>query len=294
MLNHLSPLRYPGGKAAIAPLLADILRRNDLHDGVLVEPFAGGAGASLYLLISEYVREVILNDADEHIVLFWEAVLNQTKTLAKKIEDASVDISTWEKCRDIYSDEPRKHKKTDVAFATFFLNRCNRSGIICGAGPIGGRAQVGRWKLDARFNRKELSERIRRISFYSDRLTVRGENAFDLLSDFSSIPSGSVVFLDPPYYNKGQQLYLNKMDHDDHVELASLLASSPDFFWVLTYDNTPEISELYKDFHPREFELRYSARSNRLGRELLILDPRLDVPDTLLKRHHQSGRLSFC
>ena len=50
-----SPLRYPGGKSILSPLLGNFIEINNLLDGIYIEPYAGGAGAALKLLFSEYV-----------------------------------------------------------------------------------------------------------------------------------------------------------------------------------------------------------------------------------------------
>lgn len=298
MSAHPSPLRYPGGKHSLAPLLGDILVCNDLHDGTIVEPFAGGAGASLRLMFDEVVSELILNDADPRIYAFWRAVLNQTDALVRQIETTPVTMSKWRKCRSIYDGAVSRQRQLDIAFSTFFLNRCNRSGILMGGGPIGGYDQTGNWKLPARFYREALIARIRRIAEYRDRIKVMKLDARELLRSFRAwgFPSSSercLVYLDPPYYQKGQRLYLNSLEHEDHKELSELLLNDPPFRWVLTYDNVRATRKLYRSLKPRPFELHYSAYQRRVGRELLIFDPRLSVPAEVLRRHNRPGRLQF-
>jgi len=282
MPSHPSPLRYPGGKHSLAPLLADVLVCNQLHDGTIIEPFAGGAGASLRLMFDEIVSQLVLNDADPRLYAFWRAVLNQTEQLVRLIETTPLTMEQWQKCSAVYNSAPSRTRQLDLAFAVFYLNRCNRSGILMGGGPIGGHEQAGKWKLSARFNRTELISRIRRIAEYRDRISVSRLDARDLLEKIHNPAERLLVFLDPPYYQKGQRLYLNALDHKDHQDLAELLLSSPPFHWVLTYDDAEPIRKLYKTLHPRPLKLAYSAYKRRVGHELIIFDPRLKIPEYLL------------
>jgi len=294
MLRHPSPLRYPGGKQSLSKLLADVIVENNLHDGTVVEPFAGGAGASLQLTFDELADKLIINDLDPHIFAFWRSVINQTQALTSKIQRCRVNMATWRACKEIYNSPVHRNCQLDVAFATFFLNRCNRSGIIMGGGPIGGYEQKGKWKLGARFNKRDLIDRIERIASYKERISVTKTDATTLLKNLApSAGERLLVFLDPPYYNKGQRLYLNSLAHDDHVRLSESLLNNPSYYWVLTYDNTPEIRRLYKSARPRAFELSYSAYERRVGKEIMIFDPRLKVPENLLHNYNCIGKISF-
>lgn len=144
-----SPLRYPGGKSVLSDLLADAIALNGLQDGVYVEPYAGGAGAALALLFGEHVQSIVLNDADPCVYAFWDAVLNKKDDFIRRINETPVSIEEWQHQRDIYRNQQR-HSRIKVAFASFYLNRCNRSGIMVNGGPIGGIGQSGKWKIDAR------------------------------------------------------------------------------------------------------------------------------------------------
>jgi len=261
---------------------------NDLHDTPVVEPFAGGAGASLRLMFAEVASEIVLNDLDRRMYAFWRAVVNQTDELVDRIRNTPVTMKQWRASRAIYDAPIRGQHQLDLAHAVFFLNRCNRSGIVMGGGPIGGYKQKGEWKLGARFNRANLIERIMRIARYRDRIQVSCFDARKLLTNLAGSNERKLVFLDPPYYRKGQRLYFNALDHEDHEELAALLLGNPPFNWVLTYDNTAPIRKLFESVKTRPFRLSYSAYERRVGRELLIIDPRLKVPSRIIGRHIHS------
>ena len=195
------------------------------------------------------VSRIVLNDKDRCIYAFWRAVLNQTGDFLDLIERTPLTVDEWHRQRAIY-EKPWRHGQLAVGFATFYLNRCNRSGIIGGSGPIGGFDQTGNYKIDARFNRANLRDRVDRIATYRDRIEFHRLDALDFLRTIvrpitrRAVPC--LVFLDPPYYAKGPKLYLNAYRHGDHAALARFLSRARFFNWVLTYDNVEEIRQLYQ------------------------------------------------
>lgn len=270
--RHASPLRYPGGKSILYEFLAEVIEDNGLEDGVYAEVYAGGAGAALKLLFSDHVESIIINDADPCIFNFWSALLSKPNKFVDLIENTVVSIDEWMHQRDIYLN-PAKHSQLKVGFATFYLNRCNRSGILLKGGPIGGYDQKGKWLIDARFNKSDLIKRIEKIDLYKDRITATNLDAMDFLSNVASAHPAvdrMFVYLDPPYYIKGSSLYMNHYLHDDHVELAEFMKTQTRFKWVMSYDNCPQINQLYIDHNRISFNLAYSAHTAKVGSELLI------------------------
>lgn len=267
-----SPLRYPGGKAKIAPFIAGAIRGRRI--ATVVEPFAGGAGASLRLLLDEYVEEIILNDIEPGIAAFWRAVVASPHELAEMIEKAETSIDEWHRQHEIAIG---KSAGDDVAlgFATFYLNRTNRSGILRGR-PIGGLDQTGAWKIDARFNREELARRVRRLGLYANRITVLEEDGVAIVR--RHLAPDALVYADPPYLEAGGRLYLNAMSWDDHSALAGALRAS-DAPWIVTYDRDPRVLELYPDHRRAEFGLTHSAGPAHAGREYAIFSPAIGRPE---------------
>jgi DNA adenine methylase len=267
-----SPLRYPGGKAVLSDFLADVIAVNDLQDGIYVEPYAGGAGAALALLFGEHVQRIVLNDADPCVYAFWYAVLNRKDDFVQRLADTPVTISEWKRQREIYRNQ-RSHSRIKVAFASFYLNRCNRSGIMVNGGPIGGFKQTGKWKLNARYNHDELIRRIERIHLYRDRIEIYNLDALNFLGNVIGRRDNireTLIYLDPPYFVKGSELYLNHYRLDDHARLAAFIKRQAGYRWLMTYDNVLEIRKLYNECNTAQFDLRYSAHTSRLGSELLI------------------------
>lgn len=265
--RYYSPLRYPGGKTILFPFFVKKIEESGLRDVTYVEAFAGGAGAALALLFNEVVDHIVINDLDKAIYSFWRSATFESERFIEKIERTPVTVKEWRKQKAIY--ENKRAKRFERGFATFFLNRTNRSGILNG-GPIGGLDQTGKWKIDARYNKKALIQRIRDIAEYKNRITVTNEDGVDLVSRYLR-KKNVFVYLDPPYYDKAADLYLNIFQEKDHARLAKKLNAHPDATWLLTYDNKPEIRKLYTDRTVVDFSLTYNAYEQRQGQELMIL-----------------------
>ena len=271
-----SPLRYPGGKTQLAPFVVDLLDANDLLNGVYAEPFAGGAGLAWRLLLSGRVSEVWLNDIDPGIHSFWKAVLTQSDALCELIETTPVTMKEWQRQREILmSSRPRQ---LDLAFATLFLNRTNRSGIIARGGVIGGKDQTGPYKIDCRFYRQDLIDKICRIATYRDVVRLSRLDAGLCIPQWAkTLPKRALMNIDPPYFAKGQELYTNFYGPDDHKALARIIRKLK-CSWMLTYDDEPAIQKLYAGLPMYRKGLVYSAQIKRRASELLVLAPHVAPP----------------
>lgn len=263
---HYSPLRYPGGKTFLFPFFGKVIEKNGLEKITYVEPFAGGAGAALALLFLEKVDKVVINDLDKAIYSFWNSAIFDSEKFIRKICSTSITISEWKKQKAIYGNHQSCCFK--LGFATFFLNRTNVSGILDG-GPIGGLDQKGKWKIDARFNKNVLVEKIRQLSLYKNRISVFNKDGLELIGEYLD-RKNTFIYLDPPYFEKGATLYLNHYNKDDHEALAKKLNQNPGSFWLLTYDNTKKIKSLYPERRIVNFSLNYNAYESRQGREMMI------------------------
>jgi len=276
-----SPLRYPGGKYSFSRLLARFIELNGLQDGIYAEPYAGGAGAGLYLLFSEYVNNIILNDANITIYLFWKSILYDSERFIKMINDTPISIDEWRRQSKVFKSI-KSYSELEVAFSTFYLNRCNRSGIL-NAGPIGGQSQNGRWRINARFNKKELIRRIEKIALFNSRITIYNLDAIEFMEQHILPLSGRnnrlLVYLDPPYYSKGDQLYLNYYTVEDHEKLSDFINGQYEFKWIVSYDDVEQVRQLYSDRAINEVSLHYSAHSTKIGSEVVIYSPNSVIPD---------------
>ena len=269
-IGFVTPLRYPGGKRKLFPFFRDLIEYNNLVGAHYIEPFAGGAGLALSLLVSGYAKAVYLNDLDVAVYTFWRVVLEETDELCRRIREVFVDVTVWERQREIV-EHPDRYTPVDVAFATLFLNRTNRSGILRG-GIIGGKKQVGKWKMDARFNKEELIRRIRRIAAYKDRIKVYNQEAIQFLQNISQyvpISEKRIVYADPPYYAKGHTLYYNHYRPSDHQRLAQAIRSLPPP-WVVSYDDVEPVYEFYQGTDYLRYQLHYTAQVRRRSGEVMF------------------------
>ena len=277
-----TPLRYPGGKARFAPFISQVIAQNNLSGGHYLEPYAGGAGVALELLFHGCVSEVHINDADPAVWAFWNAATRHSRALITLVQECEISIDEWHRWRPIMLGLTPANE-IERGFATLFMNRTNRSGILKG-GVIGGKQQLGEYRLDARFNRTDLVRRLTRIGEHCDNIHVYGEDALQLLARCGKfLPRKTLLYLDPPYYVKGQGLYRNYYDHDDHAKIARFVqrerfAKS----WVVSYDNVSEIREMYAASKSVEYGLRYTAQEKYVGEEIMFFGDRLEVPSTEL------------
>lgn len=277
MARATSPLRYPGGKSCLYPLVSRILKLNKLERKRYAEPFAGGCGLALSLLFEGHVNDLHINDVDASIWAFWHSVLNHTEELSYKVRKTPITIDEWRRQRQIHLGQD-VGDPVALGFSTFFLNRTNRSGIIKAAGVIGGLAQTGNYKMDCRFNREVLERRIHRIAKYRNRIHLSRMDALDFINDVDKyLPPSTFLCVDPPYFHKGQGLYTSFYEPNDHAVLAStiLRTEKP---WIVTYDNVDTIGHLYRSRRQYEFDINYSVGTKRKGTELLIASKGLKLP----------------
>ena len=278
MLNTPSPLRYPGGKTKLYNYVKNLLRFNDMLGETYMEPFAGGAGLALKLLLNNDVNRIIINDYDRAIYSFWHSILNETERFCALLNTTPVTTDEWINQRYIYLN--RKEICFELGFATFFLNRTNISGVIKG-GIIGGKEQKGMYKINARYNATNLIKKIEDIAREKNRIILLNQDAKILLQQ-EQLKRFYKVFinLDPPYVKKGAQLYKNAFTEFDHRELSDLISNCKRK-WIVTYDICPLVAELYKDFRSSYLDVNYSVKTTKKAREYIFFSDNLIVPDEI-------------
>lgn len=266
----LSPLRYPGGKASLAGLFADIIQHIGIDGTRYVEPYAGGAGAGIALLRERLIDHLVINDIDPAVHAFWTSAVLDNRRFVRLVDKTPLTIEEWRKQRAIYqagyAGDPLK-----LGFAFFFLNRTNRSGIL-NAGVIGGQAQQGDYRIDARFNRATLKQRLTAIGDLADQITVSDLDGRSVIRAYANDPS-TFMYIDPPYVSAGSQLYLNAFDGRDHEALAEVVCAIPNAHWLVTYDTSPLIQRIYKAEFQCRLGITYSARYPGRTEELLVASP---------------------
>ncbi len=280
-MGYYSPLRYPGGKRRLSTLMKEVVTENGICDGTYVEAYAGGAAVALALLMEEYVWKIIINDIDPAVYAFWHSVLNETEWILKKLRDTPVTIDEWRAQKTVF-ELPDQHSKREFGFSTFFLNRTNRSGILTG-GVIGGKHQTGKYKINARFHKKNLSDRIKKIARRKNRIQLHNLDAGKFLKKFCQNIEGKIFFyFDPPYYDKGSLLYTNHYQHKDHAKIANIIKNLP-YPWIVTYDNVPAIVDLYHGVTSIKYSLTYYAHLKRPKATEMMFFKGLRLPDYVRK-----------
>lgn len=268
-LVNYSPLRYPGGKSKIAPLIRLIIEKTGDSGITYIEPFAGGAGVALSLLIEGSVDQIVINDYDKAIYSFWRALKESSKELMELIEYTPLTIDEWKHQKEIYCTHSKKYS-VELGFAAFYLNRTNRSGILS-AGPIGGFSQTGKYRMNARFNRDALISKIRKISNYKSQIIVYNKEIRSFINGIiPKYQDHAFVYFDPPYYENGQRLYKNSFSPTDHADIAQTIINGVRCPWVATYDDVPELRQIYVNFEQRQYNLNYSAANKGKGSEIII------------------------
>jgi DNA adenine methylase len=273
----------------VVEYIKQLLEVNNLVGGMYIEPYAGGASVALSLLFDKYAGKIKINDIDWAVYAFWHSVLNDTDALCRKIADTPITMETWQ-----VQHELQKHKEDadllELGFSTFFLNRTNRSGILKG-GVIGGKEQMGYYKIDARYNKKNLIERIERVAVYADLIELTSMDALALLKRYKHTHTAkSFCYLDPPYHVKGRDLYLNYYDDNDHKATAEAIKKYKGK-WIISYDAVPFIRDLYKDYRQKEYYLSYSAGSRSKGREIMVYSDGLTLPEAEIVRLKKSKKI---
>ena len=267
-----SPLRYPGGKNKLSKFIAKICIDNDIN-GHYVEPYAGGASVALHLLIEQKVKYITINDFDRSIYAFWHSVLKDTKSFCSLIEGTEINIDNWQKAKDVQKNKSDA-KLLDLGFSTFLLNRTNISGII-NAGVIGGIEQKGKYKMDCRFNKQDLINRIEIIAKHEKQIKIHNLDALELIEKIQKESNNeqTIFYFDPPYYLKGSSLYMNHYKDNQHKEVSEAIKQIKNINWIVSYDNTPEVEKIYEwvtKESTKKYSFNHSAYQAREGKEILF------------------------
>ncbi|MFS9090714.1 DNA adenine methylase [Streptococcus australis] len=279
-MRSISPLRYPGGKTQVYEFVRELIELNG--STTYIEPYMGGMGIALKLILDNKVDKIMVNDYDKSIYAFWYSVLNYTDNLIHLIETTPISIEEWKNQRRIQDNKNSSKDLLALGFSTLFLNRTNRSGIIK-AGVIGGLQQNGNYKLDCRFNKERIIQNIKLIASMREKIKLYNMDAEKFIRLNISKTKNSFTFFDPPYYAKGPGLYTNFYNHEDHVSLSRTIKKHlKSKNWILTYDVVPEIFQMYNEFRNEKYYLNYSVTKPSKGIEYIFYSDMLNLPQNTI------------
>lgn len=274
---YYSPLRYPGGKGKLASFMEYMIDQLGHRGGTYIEPFAGGAGIAMELLLRNVVSRIVINDYDKAVWSFWKAILTETDRFVEEIRTVPLTVDEWQKQHEILVTQNDKYS-FELGFAAFYLNRTNRSGIIKG-GVIGGQEQAKDWKMDVRFKREELVTRIQRIAARKKDIKLYNKDVNSFIKNYVPLyEENALIYFDPPYFRKGQQLYMNFFNYKDHVRIEQEIREHVNCDWIITYDYEPQIEEIYHNYNLRLYDLNYSVSTKRKANELMIFKDGIFIP----------------
>ena len=274
---YYSPLRYPGGKGKLASFMEYMIDQLGHRGGTYIEPFAGGAGIAMELLLRNVVSRIVINDYDKAVWSFWKAILTETDRFVEEIRTVPLTMDEWQKQHEILVTQNDKYS-FELGFAAFYLNRTNRSGIIKG-GVIGGQEQAKDWKMDVRFKREELVTRIQRIAARKKDIKLYNKDVNSFIKNYVPLyEENALIYFDPPYFRKGQQLYMNFFNYKDHVRIEQEIREHVNCDWIITYDYEPQIEEIYHNYNLRLYDLNYSVSTKRKANELMIFKDGIIIP----------------
>lgn len=280
----ISPLRYPGSKRSLFSFIKKTFEINKIHPSIFIEPFAGGASVALQMLQENLTDQIILVDVDPWITSFWQTVFFDTDWLVEQIYSIDVTIEKW---HELKGSNPTSTR--DQALTCFFLNRTSFSGILeASVGPIGGKEQKSIYKIDCRFMRDTLSNRIRQASLFKERVHaiwncswIEGIRKVRSEQENGKVPrSGLFFYLDPPFFEEAYALYRFYFTEKDHLELRDYLLTLKDN-WLLSYDSAEQVNLLYGEAistgmngaKQHNIELHYSLAQlpkRKRGKEVII------------------------
>jgi DNA adenine methylase len=277
MVNHpnraetpkaMSIFRYPGGKSKLLNRIVPLIRLKDSPQNTYIEPFVGGGSVALTVAQNWPSARLILNDRDANIYSFW-------KTIACG-DDRDVDqlLALIGRRPTVKHFRRRRAMRPatclDKAFHSLFFNRTTFGGMA-NSGPLGGYDQRGTGKIDSRWNPSKLTTAIK-----TARRLLRGRTIV-LNKDFERViaqaDDRSFLYLDPPYYQAGNELYTSRWTDNDHVRLREALREREN--WLLSYDAHPRIREIYRALM-LPVHATYSIAKNR--RTELLLARSLTFP----------------
>mgnify|MGYP001440887376 CR=1 FL=1 len=273
----MSFIRYPGGKSK---LRAEILKQLDkqiyLGGSKIIEyrePFFGGGSIGLkFLEMNPYIHKAWINDKDVGVASLWTSVMRYHDELKRKVVNFVPSVDIFYQYKDILlSNQPMD--VVELGFMKLAVHQMSFSGLgVMAGGPIGGKTQLGNYTIDCRWSADYICNKINKYHALFSRTNMYNNicssfNFEKVLED--DIDDNALVYIDPPYYVKGNDLYIVKFEKSDHMRLAELLKCAK-YRWLLSYDDCEEVRELYNWAVIQPVGVNYTIKTSRNKSEVLI------------------------
>lgn len=283
----MSFFRYPGGKSKLRNEIAFRLAKQTKHDGIQYrEPFFGGGSIGLKLLSDNPdIKNLWINDKDIGIACLWTAVIRYPNDFKERVRNFKPSVQAFHDLRteltSISLMPKQRSKIVDIGFKKLAIHQISYSGLgTKSGGPLGGEKQKSDYKIDCRWSPEYICKKVDKLHSQFKTIEVHDDGCtnLDFLDLIENTTCDSLLYLDPPYYIKGNNLYQCGFTVEDHKRLASALKNTK-HAWVLSYDDCDEIRELYKWACVDSLNVNYSItatknengdRESRTKPELLI------------------------
>lgn len=264
-------LRYPGGKTKIKKTILSKLIKiydNDNDINEYREPFFGGGSIGLeFIKESPNIKNFWLNDKDFGIYALWKSVLSNPTELKFLVREFVPTVGKFYEFKNDLLFGEKSDDIVNIGFKKLAIHQISYSGLGTKSGsPQGGKSQKSKYKIDCRWSPNHICKNIDNINNLFCSRNIKITNL-----DFSEILDGgeALIYLDPPYYEKGGELYQYSFNFWDHLKLAESLKLTKNK-WLLSYDDCSEIRKLYSWAQTEEINLNYTINSSRNKNELLI------------------------
>jgi len=244
----VSFFRYPGGKSKIKDQISSHLNAYaHKHELEYREPFFGGGSVGLtFINDNPHWHKIWINDKDVGVASLWTSVIKYPNELKTMVKHFKPTIEAFYQFKKDLSNIDINFNIVEIGFKKLAIHQISYSGLgTKSGGPLGGKDQLSKYKIDCRWSPSYICKKIDKLNRQFKMFTLRDECCTCL--DFSDVvknPSDAILYLDPPYYDKGNELYQCGFTDSDHLQLSQVLRkiNNP---WILSYDDCPEIRKLY-------------------------------------------------
>ena len=259
--------RYPGGKSKFKTIIQDELLK--FSNVEYREPFFGGGSIGLSLL--SRMETAWVNDKDYGIYSLWASVKDNPEELKKLINDFVPSVDEFYRIKKSLLND--KTSIVETGFNKLAIHQLSFSGLgLKSGGPLGGRTQESKYKIDCRWSPESICKKIETLHIMFQEKNIKITH--DDFEPMITTGENALIYLDPPYFDKGADLYHHAFTAEDHERLrVSLKKAKHD--WVLSYDDCPEIRDLYDWAYIKSIDANYTIKGSTQKTELIIMKQRI-------------------